>query len=97
MEKKEKIYHTPLTRDQVATMTSERDVERAESINCEPTSRLIADHDGRTEWSASYTLADGDKIIVYYYTTPEDDQVMDDHDGDGSCIDWTVDHYVIAD
>ena len=83
-----------ITREQAITEMGIEAVEAVEAANCEPTSRLLPEPDNRYEWSASVSRGDL-TLIAYYYTTPEDQQTMADHDGDGSYIDWTVDNYEI--
>jgi hypothetical protein len=77
----------------------EEAIRKLDATNCEPTSRLQTDGDTAEEWSAYIRTPDksGERVTVeaYYYITPEQSQVMADHDGDGSSIDWTIEGYEI--
>ncbi|HEY9874566.1 MAG TPA: hypothetical protein V6D12_14090 [Candidatus Obscuribacterales bacterium] len=74
-------------------------LDRLHGTNCEPTNRLLPDCDDRCEWSAliEATGPDGDNLLIsaIYYTTPDDDQIVEDNGGDWGGINWVVDHYTI--
>lgn len=91
----ERKYYENLTRDEAISMTSKEDVDEVEHLNCEPTCGFR--DDDLAEWKASLKMADGDRLEAYYYTTPEEEEIMAEHDGDGSYINWEIDHYVIID
>jgi hypothetical protein len=84
-----------LTRQQAIEIAGLAAVEKVEKGNCEPTNRVQTDGDTSTEWAASLILPDGDVLVAYYYTTPEQNEIMGEHDGDGSCIDWEISGYEI--
>jgi len=87
-----------LTREQAIEQVGLSTVERVENQNCEPTGRVgyngAVQGDSETEWSASVRTSDG-ILIVYYYTSLEDDECMAAQDGDGSAIDWEIAGYEI--
>lgn len=89
------MKHGKLTRDQAIAAVGIDTVNKLDAINCEPTSRCQCDGDDSVEYSASLRVGDM-SITAYYYTTPEQEQIMADHDGDGSAIDWTIEGYEIA-
>jgi len=88
-----------LTREQAIEKVGIEAVEKVDAENCEPTNRVgfngDCQGDDLTEWSASIKVGDS-VLVAYYYTSNEQDQVMADYDGDGSAIDWTIDHYAIV-
>ena len=89
-----------LTREQAIELAGLAIVEKVEHENCEPTSRLQTDGDESTEWSASVRFDTEEDtytktLVAYYYTTPEQDAVMAEHDCDGSYIDWKINGYEI--
>jgi hypothetical protein len=92
------------TREQAIEMVGVATVKELDAINCAPTNRVgvngACQGDDTTEWAASLrteTIPDGIECILtaYYYTTNEQDEHMAACDGDGSSIDWVVDHYTI--
>jgi hypothetical protein len=92
------------TRKQAIEMLGIAAVREVEAENCEPTNRVgvngACEGDSLREWSASVkatTIPDGIKCVltVYYYTTNKQDEHMAACEGDGSVIDWTIDHYTI--
>ena len=90
-----------LTREQAIEQAGLETVLKVEKLNCEPTNRLQTDGDTSTEWAASFRFDSEEDaytktLIAYYYTTPEQNQVMIEHDGDGSYIDWKINGYEIA-
>ena len=92
-----------LTVDQAIALVGSRAVEAVTGENCEPTNRVgyngKCQGDDLTEWSASVpVVVDGVAARLYamYYTTNEQDQLMSDADGDGSAIDWQIDHYRVS-
>lgn len=94
------MRHGKLTRQQAIEIAGEEIVNKLDSINCEPTSRLQTDGDDSTEWSASIWFDSADEactrtLIAYYYTTPEQNEIMAENDGDGSSIDWEIEGYEI--
>lgn len=85
-----------LTREEVVAIFGEEIIDNLESQNCEPTSRLQTDGDDSTEWHASVYTPDHQDyrgVGCYYYTTPEQDALMAEHDGDGSFIEWEIERY----
>jgi hypothetical protein len=89
-----------LTREQAIEIAGLETVLKVESLNCEPTSRLQTDGDESTEWSASVRFdTDEDAytktLVAYYYTTPEQNKILEEYDGDGSYIDWEINGYEI--
>jgi hypothetical protein len=93
------MRHGKLTRDEAIAVVGEEAIRKLDETNCEPTSRLQTDGDEDEEWSAYIRTPDkcGERVTVeaYYYITPEQSQIMADHDGDGSSIDWTIEGYEI--
>lgn len=92
-------YPGKLTRQQIVSLFGEEEVERLERESCEPTGRvgfLGAEHgDNFMEWKASIAV-DHDTwstIDAIYYTSNEQDEIMAASDGDGSAIEWKIDHY----
>jgi hypothetical protein len=88
-----------LTREQAIELVGIEAVEKVEAENCEPSNRVgfngACQDDDLTEWSASVKV--GDRVLTaYYYTDNEQDEAMAENDGDGSAIDWTIDHYSIV-
>ena len=90
------MRHGKMTRDQAIEQVGAEVVGKLDSINCEPTSRCQCDGDNSVEYSASIKAQDGTILTAYYYTTPEQEQIIADHDGDGSAIDWTIEGYEIV-
>ena len=87
-----------LTREQVVEIFGEEIIGQLEAQNCEPTNRLQTDGDDSTEWSASVDTPDHEEywgVTCYYYTTPEEDELMAECDGDGSAIDWEIEGYEV--
>ncbi len=84
-----------LSREQAVELFGEKVIAKLESQNCEPTSRLQTDGDDSIEYTASVAVdhPDYDYVVAYYYTTPEQEQIMADHDGDGSFVDWVIEGY----
>lgn len=96
MSKQPKKYYVKLNREEAIEMTSYALVDELEHENCEPTDRLTEDE--TTEWKASINIPGStDRLEAYYFTTPEEDEEMEEHDGDGSYIDWEIAYYVIVD
>jgi hypothetical protein len=92
-----------LSREDAVAAIGEDAVNAAESANCEPTGRVgyngaCQDND-LCEWFASAPGTDKNgvecSVIVYYYTTNEQDETMAAQDGDGSAIDWVIEGYEI--
>ena len=92
-----------LTREQAVAIIGESSVSRAESANCEPTGRVgyngACQGDDLCEWSASClgedTAGTECSVVVYYYTTNDQDDTMAAQDGDGTAIDWEIEGYEI--
>jgi len=87
-----------LTREEVIAIFGEEIINELESANCEPTSRCQTDGDEDTEWSASVNTPDHDEyygVTAYYYTSPKEDEIMAEHDGDGSFINWEIEGYEV--
>jgi hypothetical protein len=78
----------------ISKIDAKKAINKVEAINCEPTNRVLPDGDERTEWSASITIGDI-TLIAYYYTTPADEQLVDNNGGDWGAVDWAIDHYTI--
>jgi hypothetical protein len=93
------MQHGKLTRAEAIAVVGKEAIDKLDSINCEPTSRLQTDGDDSVEWCASMRTSDsnGERVTVeaYYYLTPEQIQHMADCDGDGSSIDWEIVGYEI--
>lgn len=88
------MKHGKMTREQAIAAVGEEAINKLDYVNCEPTSRCNTDGDDTIEYSASIKV--GDQIVTaYYYTTPEQEQIIADHDGDGSAIDWEINGYEI--
>ena len=92
------MRHGNLTREQIITIVGKEIVNKLDYVNCEPTSRLQTDGDTSTEWSASIRFDSAKDsctktLIAYYYTTPEQDQIMADNGG--SSINWEINGYEI--
>jgi len=92
-----------MTRAEAVALVGEKAVDQVESKNCEPTNRVgfngACQGDSSTEWSASVPCSVGEDeghLIAVYYTTPEQDEAMGAAGGDGSAINWTIDHYVFT-
>lgn len=93
-----------LTREQVVAILGEQVVDTVERKNCEPTNRVgyngECQGDDLCEWSAAVVCKDNDGLDVvltaYYYTTNEDDRIMSENDGDGSCINWEIEGFEIV-
>ena len=91
-----------LTREQAIEIVGIEAVNNVESEGCEPTGRVgfngACQGDEMTEWAASVAASDKDgcpvSLVAYYYTSTEEDQAMADA-GDGSVIDWEIDHYAV--
>lgn len=62
-----------------------------ETTQAEPTGRLLPDNDDRTEYYGYGTLA-GLRARATYMISAEDEATMAEQDGDGSAIDWKIDH-----
>lgn len=82
-----------MTRDQTIALAGTEAVERAETDNCEPTSRLYDHADGEIEWVGSAKYPGGGYVMVYYYTTAADAAIVEANGGDWGAADWTIDHY----
>ena len=87
-----------LTRDEAIAIVGEEYVTMLDNESCEQTGRLQCDGDPDSEWSASVSVNHDDyrTLTAYYYTTPEDEAVLADNDGDGSSINWEIDGYELA-
>lgn len=93
-----------LTRSQAVAIIGEAAVHEVDYSNCEPTGRVgyngACQGDDLCEWSASAGGIDKDgtecSVVVYFYTTNEDDDLMAAMDGDGSYIDWQVNGYEVV-
>ncbi|PJJ96460.1 hypothetical protein CO615_10680 [Lysobacteraceae bacterium NML75-0749] len=93
-----------LTREEAISMVGLEAVEAVERENCEPTNSVgyngACQGDQKTEWVASVKATDADgnpvRIYAYYYTTNEQDAAMAAADGDGSVVDWVIDHYRVS-
>ena len=99
-QKEIKMRKGQYTREQAIDMVGIATIKELDEINCEPTSRCQCDGDDSVEYSASIaaaTIPDGLDCVVtaYYYTTPEQELIMAECDGDGSAIDWTIEGYEI--
>lgn len=83
-------------------------VEKVESKNCEPTSRLLPDHADYQEWESSVlckSLETGEEVVLsaMYYPRNEDFHAKkyfpnadaDEMLEDLSYVDWKIDHYRI--
>jgi hypothetical protein len=89
------MKHGKLTREQAIEIAGSEIVKKLDYVNCEPTSRLQCDGDDSTEYTASLETANGETLIAYYYTTPEQEQTIADADADGSAIDWEINGYEV--
>lgn len=93
------MRHGQYTREQAIQYVGEEAVSKLDSVNCEPTSRCQTDGDDSVEYRASIKAKakDGAEVVLeaYYYTTPEQEQEMAEHDGDGSYINWEIEGYEI--
>ncbi|HQU89738.1 MAG TPA: hypothetical protein PK620_13390 [Denitromonas sp.] len=93
-----------MTREQAAEIVGVEAVDNVERQNCEPTGRVgfngACQDDELCEWSASVICTDKDGnaccLTAYYYTSNDEDAIMAEHDGDGSYIDWEIDHYAVV-
>jgi len=92
-----------LTREQAMAIVGEAAVEKAERKACEPTNRVgyngECQGDDLCEWSAGVSAEDKDgyscTVLVYYYTTNEQDQAIADA-SDGCAIDWEIAGYEVV-
>ncbi len=92
-----------LTREQAVAIMGEEAMKAVEAKNCEPTNRVgyngACQNDNLCEWSASVGCEDANgserSLVAYYYTTNEQDQIMAENSGDGSCIDWEIAGYEV--
>lgn len=90
-----------ISREEAVAIVGEAAVSKAESTNCEPTSRVgyngACQGDDLIEWSASASAEDKDgkacSITAYYYTSQEE---IDDAGDDLSNVDWTISGYEVA-
>jgi len=90
--------------DQATAIVGQSNIDAISRVNCEPTNRVgfngACQDNELTEWAASLSCVDvhGEPaiLIAYYYTTADEDQRMADAGGDGTVIDWTVDHYDVV-
>lgn len=85
------------TREEAVKMVGEAAVNQVETINCEPTSRVIypsiePDHVGKAEFVASLQLEDGRTLTAFYY---QEEAVLEDCE-DLSMLDWTIEHYEVV-
>lgn len=92
------MRHGKLSREQVVALFGEEVISKLDAEPCEPTSRLQTDGDDSIEYSATARVKHEDYTCVtaYYYITPEQNQIMFNHDGDGSAIDWEIEGYDIG-
>jgi len=89
-----------LTREQAIEMSSQKLVEKVESLNCDFTNRLQTDGDDAIEFSAGINFIDseGNKRILtaYYYQDPvEYEKIMEETGGDMGSLDWEINGYEI--
>lgn len=79
------MRHGNLTRKEAIEIVGIEAVMALDNENCEQTGRLQTDGDADIEWSADIDTNEG-RLIAYYYTTPEDMEMLEAADGDGSAI-----------
>ena len=92
-----------LTRDEAVEIVGDAAVYAVEGKNCEPTNRAgyngACQGDKLTEWAASTKCVDKDgkecMLCVYYYTTEEQAETVEESGGDWASITWTPAHYVV--
>lgn len=86
-----------LTREQAIQAVGIELVDRVESVNCEPSSRLQTDGDERVEFVAQINAGedvDGFQRVLkaYYYQSPQALEGVEDL----SDIEWTIAGYEVA-
>jgi len=94
VKRRYKMRHGKMTRDEAIAIVGVDVINKLDATNCEPTSRLQCDGDDSTEYSAYIRVGDV-TVVAYYYTTPEQERIMAEHEGDGSYINWEIEGYEI--
>lgn len=84
-----------LSREQAINAVGLHLVEQVESLNCEPTGRLIypafePEHENMQEYTASVEN-DSARITAYYFQKDED---LENCDNTGS-LDWEIEYYEV--
>ncbi len=92
-----------ITREQAIAIVGLAAVEKVEALNCEPTNRVGfnggCQGNSLTEYSATVSAEDTDgdscNLTAYYYLKKDQEDKLAEAEGDGSAIDWVIDHYSI--